>query len=147
MVQKFYIVGWNQADTRYRVLKLDRTVVPTGPATADSDQEDAGLSVTEDSAVYTHSELQDLLEALGAGNVGGIQMVVKTFYGIAGALLPFCAFRLVAHRSEPRFREVHLDVLHDSHHDASTSRARWRPLHLPLRDDLTATHLGRPRHT
>ncbi|KAK4705453.1 phosphatidylinositol 3,5-bisphosphate 5-phosphatase, partial [Phenoliferia sp. Uapishka_3] len=88
VLQKFYIVGYNQADTRYRILKVDRTVFPaTPPNPNESDQDDdayPGLSVTEDAAIYSREELDQLLNALGAGNAGGIQMVIPKFYGIAG---------------------------------------------------------------
>ncbi|KAM0751709.1 hypothetical protein T439DRAFT_313088 [Meredithblackwellia eburnea MCA 4105] len=43
-----------------------------------------GLNVTEDAAVYSRQELDELLAALGAGNAGGITRVVDKFYGIAG---------------------------------------------------------------
>ncbi|KAF9938857.1 phosphatidylinositol-3,5-bisphosphate 5-phosphatase [Modicella reniformis] len=71
---RFFIVGTNApAATRFRVLKIDRTTF----------QEE--LSITEDEAVYTKSEVDDLLEMIANGNksTGGIRKQ-STFYGIVG---------------------------------------------------------------
>ena len=157
--QKYYIIASNQADSRHKILKIDRTpsqppappvtatnsilastniltaatakekdkekdkgkgkerlmddsatidsrlstspspTTPTdkaGPSSVDQSQEEAeegaedrgeeeyGLNITEDSTVYDKEQIQDLLETLSAGNVGGIQRVENLFYGIAG---------------------------------------------------------------
>ncbi|KAG0228051.1 phosphatidylinositol-3,5-bisphosphate 5-phosphatase [Mortierella sp. GBA43] len=71
---RFFIVGTNApAATRFRVLKIDRTTA--------LDE----LSITEDEAVYTKSEVDDLLEMIANGNksTGGIREIA-TFYGIVG---------------------------------------------------------------
>ncbi|GAA5990178.1 hypothetical protein JCM5350_002532 [Sporobolomyces pararoseus] len=88
---KYYIVATNQADDRYRILKVDRAVVPTAPpsiaSAEDHEEEDPSedqLSITEDTTIYTRAEKDQLLETLAAGNLGGITLVEKSFYGIAG---------------------------------------------------------------
>ncbi|KAI7821076.1 SacI homology domain-containing protein [Gamsiella multidivaricata] len=71
---RFFIVGTNApAGTRFRVLKIDRTTAPDE------------LSITEDEAVYTKSEVDDLLEMIANGNksTGGMREIAK-FYGIVG---------------------------------------------------------------
>lgn len=72
--QKFYVVGSNQADSRYRVLKVDRHYDP-----ADHIHE---LHVTEDATIYTKNEVADLLQMIDVGNkhAGGLQKVAH-FYG------------------------------------------------------------------
>ncbi|KAK6332402.1 phosphatidylinositol-3,5-bisphosphate 5-phosphatase [Orbilia brochopaga] len=60
---RYYIVGADLLDERYRMLKIDRTV-------------DAGeLSITEDDVVYTKDELVQLLAAIEDGNLahGGLK--------------------------------------------------------------------------
>lgn len=61
------------AGTRFRVLKIDRTTAPDE------------LSITEDEAVYSKSEVDDLLEMIANGNksTGGMREIAK-FYGIVG---------------------------------------------------------------
>ncbi|KAG0336490.1 phosphatidylinositol-3,5-bisphosphate 5-phosphatase, partial [Podila humilis] len=71
---RFFIVGTNApAGTRFRVLKIDRTTAPDE------------LSITEDEAVYSKSEVDDLLEMIATGNksTGGMREIAK-FYGIVG---------------------------------------------------------------
>ncbi|KAG0319364.1 phosphatidylinositol-3,5-bisphosphate 5-phosphatase [Dissophora globulifera] len=71
---RFFIVGTNApAGTRFRVLKIDRTAAPDE------------LSITEDEAVYTKAEVDDLLEMIAEGNkpTGGMREIAK-FYGIVG---------------------------------------------------------------
>ncbi|GAA5908285.1 phosphatidylinositol-3,5-bisphosphate 5-phosphatase [Sporobolomyces salmoneus] len=88
---KYYIVATNQADDRYRVLKVDRAVSPTAPPSVvsaedhdETESTDDQLSIIEDATIYTREEKDQLLETLAAGNLGGIQLVEKSFYGIAG---------------------------------------------------------------
>lgn len=61
------------AGTHFRVLKIDRTTAPVD------------LSITEDEAVYSKSEVDDLLEMIANGNksTGGMREIAK-FYGIVG---------------------------------------------------------------
>ncbi|KAG0349572.1 phosphatidylinositol-3,5-bisphosphate 5-phosphatase [Podila minutissima] len=71
---RFFIVGTNApAGTRFRVLKIDRTTAPDE------------LNITEDEAVYSKSEVDDLLEMIANGNksTGGMREIAK-FYGIVG---------------------------------------------------------------
>lgn len=79
----FYVVASNSANARYRVLKIDRSLPP--PINSHSNGDDGGLHVTEDSMIYTHEEVSELLTTLGAGNVGGIHRSDQSFQGIAGA--------------------------------------------------------------
>ncbi|KAK9234779.1 SacI homology domain-containing protein [Lipomyces kononenkoae] len=69
---RFYLIGSNMNDTRFRVLKIDLT----------ADQGD--LSLTEDDTVYTHSQIIELLEAIQDGNpVGGLTKRL-TSWGVIG---------------------------------------------------------------
>ncbi|KAF9578141.1 phosphatidylinositol-3,5-bisphosphate 5-phosphatase, partial [Lunasporangiospora selenospora] len=71
---RFFIVGTDApAGSRFRVLKIDRTTAPDE------------LVITEDEAVYTKNEVDDLLEMIAQGNraTGGMREVTK-FYGIVG---------------------------------------------------------------
>lgn len=84
------MIASNQADSRYRVLKIDRA--PPPPASVppietehDDDEGAEGLHVTEDAMIYSKEEIRELLETLSAGNVGGVTRVEALFYGIAGA--------------------------------------------------------------
>lgn len=81
------MIASNQADSRYRVLKIDRASVPPSTASAASEHDSndrSGLSIVEDSTIYSKDEIQRLLETLSAGNAGGIARVETLFYGIAG---------------------------------------------------------------
>ncbi|GJJ69267.1 phosphatidylinositol 3,5-bisphosphate 5-phosphatase [Entomortierella parvispora] len=71
---RFFIVGTNApAGTRFRVLKIDRTTSPDEPG------------ITEDEAVYTKTEVDELLDMIANGNksTGGMREITK-FYGIIG---------------------------------------------------------------
>ncbi|KAI8589540.1 polyphosphoinositide phosphatase Fig4 [Geranomyces variabilis] len=69
---RFFIVGSNQSDERFRVLKIDRT---------DGNE----LNVIEDEVVYTKVEMQELLSMIENGNKasGGLHKVAS-FFGIVG---------------------------------------------------------------
>jgi hypothetical protein len=73
--QRLYVVASNQSDSRYRVLKIDRTS-PVGEA----------LPLTEDGVIYSKSEVTDLLKMIEEGNrnSGGLVRAVPLFYGIIG---------------------------------------------------------------
>ncbi|RUS32457.1 SacI homology domain-containing protein, partial [Jimgerdemannia flammicorona] len=70
---RYYIVGSNQSDTGFRVLKIDRT----------SPKE---LSVIVDDTLYTKQEVVELLRMIEYGNVssGGLNQVVTAAWGIIG---------------------------------------------------------------
>lgn len=53
---RFYMVGINLAETRFRILKIDRT------------SESGELSITEDDMVYNKREMVQLLDAIDDGN-------------------------------------------------------------------------------
>ncbi|CAG8235409.1 unnamed protein product [Penicillium salamii] len=53
---RFYMVGINLAETRFRILKIDRT------------SESGELSITEDDVVYSKREMVQLLDAIDDGN-------------------------------------------------------------------------------
>ncbi|KAK9461188.1 SacI homology domain-containing protein [Lipomyces oligophaga] len=69
---RFYLIGSNINDTRFRVLKIDLT--------ADSGM----LSLTQDDTVYSHPQIIELLEAIQDGNpVGGLTKRL-TSWGVIG---------------------------------------------------------------
>jgi hypothetical protein len=70
--RKLYVVATGASDSRYRMLRIDRT-----------SPED--LSVTEDEAVYTDRQIRDILRMLEDGNkVSGGLNKVQEFHGIVG---------------------------------------------------------------
>jgi hypothetical protein len=73
--QRLYVVASNQSDSRYRVLKIDRTS-PVGEV----------LPVTEDGVIYSRTEVTDLLKMIEEGNrnSGGLVRACPSFYGIVG---------------------------------------------------------------
>ncbi|CAL5873255.1 uncharacterized protein PFLUO_LOCUS7524 [Penicillium psychrofluorescens] len=74
---RFYMVGINMAETRFRILKIDRT--------SDSGE----LSITEDDMVYTKKEMVQLLDAIDDGNKSSGGLVQRCS---AWALLGFIRF-------------------------------------------------------
>lgn len=70
---RYYVIGADVMDRRFRVLKIDRTA-------------DAGdLSVAEDEIVYTKKEMSQLLNAIDDGNksTGGMKLKCST-WGLLG---------------------------------------------------------------
>ncbi|KAL5349260.1 phosphatidylinositol-3,5-bisphosphate 5-phosphatase [Pseudogymnoascus australis] len=70
---RYYIVGADIMDQRFRILKIDRN-------------SDVGnLSVSEDDIVYTKKEMNELLSAIGDGNkgTGGMKLKCST-WGLLG---------------------------------------------------------------
>ncbi|KAM0793180.1 hypothetical protein ACM66B_000653 [Microbotryomycetes sp. NB124-2] len=105
---KLYVIASNQADSRYRVLKVDRSAPPppkNGDLRNESDNEDddgddaSGLAITEDPAIYSKQEIQQLLETLSAGNAGGIARIEPLFYGIAGFVRFTSAYYMIIIKS------------------------------------------------
>ncbi|KAF7596723.1 phosphatidylinositol-3,5-bisphosphate 5-phosphatase [Aspergillus hancockii] len=74
---RFYMVGMDFSDTRFRILKIDRTT------------ETGDLNVAEDDIVYTKREMSQLLDAIDDGNKisGGLKLRCT-----AWALLGFIKF-------------------------------------------------------
>ena len=70
---RFYIVGIDVTETRYRMLKIDRTA------------EDSELSMTDDGIVYSQEEMNQLLDTIDNGNkgTGGIKLRCTT-WGLLG---------------------------------------------------------------
>ncbi|KAF8597664.1 hypothetical protein BDV93DRAFT_452471 [Ceratobasidium sp. AG-I] len=70
--RKLYIVATGASDSRYRMLRIDRTSPDD-------------LSVTEDEAVYTDRQIREILRMLEDGNksAGGLNKV-QEFHGIVG---------------------------------------------------------------
>lgn len=70
---RFYLVGVDVSEKRYRILKIDRTT------------EDEELSVTDDKIVYTMREMNQLLDTIDDGNkgTGGIKLRCTT-WGLLG---------------------------------------------------------------
>ncbi|KAL4787991.1 SacI homology domain-containing protein [Aspergillus varians] len=73
----FYMVGMDLSDTRFRILKIDRT----------SETDD--LNITEDDIVYTKRQMSQLLDAIDDGNKssGGLKLKCS-----AWAILGFVRF-------------------------------------------------------
>lgn len=75
---RFYVVGSNNAQSKFRVLKIDRT-------------DPKRLNISDDTAVYNSREIRDLLTMIDVGNrskigqkIGsGLTRTVSAF-GIAG---------------------------------------------------------------
>ncbi|KAJ5648034.1 Polyphosphoinositide phosphatase [Penicillium lividum] len=74
---RFYMVGINLSETRFRILKIDRTT------------ESGELSIIEDEMIYTKREMTQLLDAIDDGNKssGGLNQKCS-----AWALLGFIQF-------------------------------------------------------
>ncbi|AEO55169.1 hypothetical protein MYCTH_2298714 [Thermothelomyces thermophilus ATCC 42464] len=71
---RFYIVGGDVTEKRYRILKIDRT------------NDDASeLSMTEDKTVYTQKDMNQLLDTIDDGNkgTGGLKLRCTT-WGLLG---------------------------------------------------------------
>lgn len=78
LCQKFYIVGRDKKKQHWQVLKIDRS-------------EPSELSILEDPAIYTETEMKLLLARVDEGNrsTGGLNLVTPA-YGIVGT----CSFQL-----------------------------------------------------
>ncbi|CAK44572.1 hypothetical protein M747DRAFT_59093 [Aspergillus niger ATCC 13496] len=74
---RFYMVGMDLSDTRFRILKIDRT------------SESGDLSISEDDIVYSKREMSQLLDTIDDGNKrsGGLKLKCS-----AWALLGFIRF-------------------------------------------------------
>ncbi|KAM0279811.1 hypothetical protein ACHAQH_004362 [Verticillium albo-atrum] len=70
---RYYIVGGDVTERRYRILKIDRTT------------EDSDLSITDDKIVYSQREMNQLLDTIDDGNkgTGGIKLRCTT-WGLLG---------------------------------------------------------------
>ena len=71
---RFYMVGGDMTDKRYRILKIDRT--------SDDSSE---LSITDDKTVYTQKDMSELLDTIDHGNkgTGGLKLRCTT-WGLIG---------------------------------------------------------------
>ncbi|BGP12753.1 hypothetical protein JCM10213_008892 [Rhodosporidiobolus nylandii] len=75
---KLYIIGSDDADIRFRVLKVDRIAPPRpqpGQAVAEEVEGDEGLTLMEDPMVYSRAQKDELVETLKAGNGGSIKVM------------------------------------------------------------------------
>ncbi|PSS02218.1 SacI homology domain-domain-containing protein [Coniella lustricola] len=70
---RYYIVGGDVTEKRYRILKIDRTV------------DDSDLSITDDKIMYTQKQMNQLLDTIDDGNkgTGGIKLKCTT-WGLLG---------------------------------------------------------------
>lgn len=70
---RYYIVGGDVTEKRYRILKIDRMV------------DDSDLSITDDKIVYTQKQMNQLLDTVDDGNkgTGGIRLKCTT-WGLLG---------------------------------------------------------------
>uniref|UniRef100_A0AC11DXH2 FIG4 phosphoinositide 5-phosphatase n=1 Tax=Ovis aries TaxID=9940 RepID=A0AC11DXH2_SHEEP len=81
---RYFLVGSNHAETKYRVLKIDRT-------------EPKDLVIIDDRHVYTQQEVRELLGRLDLGNrtkmgqkgSSGLFRAVSAF-GVVGGILRYC---------------------------------------------------------
>ncbi|BGP36735.1 phosphatidylinositol-3,5-bisphosphate 5-phosphatase [Rhodotorula kratochvilovae] len=83
---KLYVIATDKDGRRFRVLKIDRTPAPqprAGQPVPEDVDEEPGLTITEDTAVYSLRQKEELVETLKAGN-GGLKLVEKPCFGIAG---------------------------------------------------------------
>ena len=70
---RFYLVGADVGERRFRVLKIDRTAMS------------GDLNVAEDDIVYTKTEIMELLETVGDGNKSSGGMKLRcTIWGLLG---------------------------------------------------------------
>ncbi|KAK4151348.1 SacI homology domain-containing protein [Chaetomidium leptoderma] len=72
---RFYIVGGDVTEKRYRILKIDRT----------NDDDASELSITDDKTVYTQKDMNQLLDTIDDGNkgTGGLKLRCTT-WGLLG---------------------------------------------------------------
>ena len=70
---RFYLVGGDNKDSKYRILKIDRTA------------ESGDLAIAEDDIVYTRKEMSQLLKTVDEGNKtsGGLKLKCST-WGLLG---------------------------------------------------------------
>jgi len=70
---RFYIIGTNQNEEKYRILKIDRTVTDE-------------LIITDDDVIYSKQEITQLLAMIEDGNkvAGGLRKIARNFFGIIG---------------------------------------------------------------
>ncbi|KAJ4300253.1 phosphatidylinositol-3,5-bisphosphate 5-phosphatase [Collariella sp. IMI 366227] len=71
---RFYIVGGDVTEKRYRILKIDRT-----------NDDESELSITDDKTVYTQKDMNQLLDTIDDGNkgTGGLKLRCTT-WGLLG---------------------------------------------------------------
>lgn len=84
LFQKYYLVGSNNTQTRFRVLKIDRT-------------EPKDLEIYDDKVEYSAEEIRDLVTMIESGNrkagASGISRFISAF-GIVGKLMYLFIFPL-----------------------------------------------------
>ena len=78
---RYYIVGGDVTERRYRILKIDRNTHERG----DGDDDSGELSITDDGIVYSPREMNSLLDTIDDGNrsTGGIKQR-STTWGLLG---------------------------------------------------------------
>ena len=70
---RYYIVGGDMTERRYRLLKIDRTA------------DDSELSMTDDKIIYSQREMNQLLDTIDHGNQGTGGMKLRcTTWGLLG---------------------------------------------------------------
>lgn len=127
------MIGTNQADKRYQVLEIDRTVGAIDPN--DEEPATAGLVVNHNSKIYSVAEIDEFQKSINA------ERVVPLFYGIAGAkTVPPPTGPSMQHLTGPshvfhRLHPVHECLPHCSDHEACGCRPDRRTLRLPRRVD------------
>lgn len=118
--QRFYIIASNAADSRHRIIKIDRTT-----------QEELGI--VEDEAEYSGKQMTAMLKMLDDGNkVSGGLGKARVVFGIAGKsglLNSRQSHQCQVHRFHPLYRWL----VHDSYFQKIGSSSSWRTLPLSLR--------------
>jgi hypothetical protein len=118
---RFYIIASNAADSRHRIMKVDRT----------SQDE---LIIIEDDAEYSGKQMSAMLKMLDDGNKasGGLGKA-RVFFGIAGEFMsPFIANFI--QNNGFRFHTIYCWLVHDLNLETISRGTFGRTLSLPLRE-------------
>lgn len=120
VLKKYYLVGSNNTQTRFRVLKIDRT-------------EPRDLDIYDDKVEYSAEEIRDLVSMIESGNrkagASGITRYISAF-GIVGEIhlmhlkrnnYNYKTFKFV------RFHPVFRRILHNFNHKTQKGSSNWSP--------------------
>jgi hypothetical protein len=119
---RFYIIASNAADSRHRIIKVDRT----------SQDE---LIIIEDDAEYSGKQMSAMLKMLDDGNKasGGLGKA-RVFFGIAGESMSIYLQSLYAQKDFSRFHTIYCWLVHDLNFETISRGTFGRTLSLPLRE-------------
>jgi hypothetical protein len=118
---RFYIIASNAADSRHRIIKVDRT----------SQDE---LIIIEDDAEYSGKQMSAMLKMLDDGNKasGGLGKA-RVFFGIAGELCIYLPVVYIPNKYF-RFHTIHCRLVHDLNLKTISRGTLGGTLSLPLRE-------------